>query len=300
MEGKCRFPYVFSVFITLFLSVTVRNTFASNHGPDSDASSIRVAILSCMDPVETYKKFHPLVHYLESRTGRRVTLQVPRDYNTFLRMVRQGQTDFSYQSAHIFLTLEQYLSPEMRLSTLTVSGKRQYHALLVARSDSSIETIGDLRGKSVLFGPRQSTLKTFAAKQLLEEHGIDVEADLHDNSYGSSCVKTAFNVYLKAYDAGFVCAHSYHALMREENPDWPIPPGSLKIIAETMAIPTWIFSASKGIDPAMISLVREALLELSHDSTKEHGEILHSIESSGFVVTRDGDLATLRNRFVLQ
>ncbi len=293
MSRECGKLCSFLIVVTFLVCIPVGSVWCHD-------APVRVAVLSCMDPVKTYKKFHPLAHYLETQIGREVSLLVPRDYSAFMRMVKQGQVDFSYQPAHIFLTLENYLNPEMRLSTLTMSGERQHRALLIVRADSSIKGVADLRGKSVLFGPEQSTVKSFAAKQLLVEHGINLESDLHDSSYGSSCEKTAFNVYLKAYDAGFVCAHSYHTLMGRKNSEWPIPPASLRVVAKTNPIPTWIFSASKNVNPEMVTVVREALLALSSHPTEEHLEILHNIESSGFDITSENDLRMLRKRFVSQ
>ncbi len=278
------------LFLFIFTSVTATHSHVEKN--NSPLSPIKITILPCMDPVKAYKKYHTLSHYLEQQTGRKIYIQVPKDYSAFLRIIKQKETDFAYQSAHVFLAHENSFNQDACLSALTPAGKRQRHAFLITRSDSSIEKVEDLQGKSVLLGPQQSTVKTFAAKQLLKIHGIDLETDLYDYSFGSSCEKNAFNVYLKAFDACFVCEHSYDALMGEKDPDWPIPPGSLKIIAETMPVPTWIFTALSHVDSSTVKKINEALLSMSSNNT-EHKTILHSIESGGFVTTDKRDLITL-------
>ena len=292
-----RLVSIFPLILLLFICTPVRTVHSHSIKNYSDLIPVKVTILPCMDPVTTYKKFHTMAHYLEKQINRKIVLQVPRDYSAFIRIIKRQKTDFSFQPAHIYLTFEDYFNKGTILSSLTPAGKRQHHAILITRTDSSIEKIEDLRGKSVLFGPKQSTVKTFAARQLLQQHGIDVETDLHDSSFGSSCEKTAFNVYLKAYDAGFICDHGYNTLMGEENPDWPIPPGSLKIIAQTIPIPTWIFSASRNVDPSTAKSVNEALLSLTRSVDTEHQKVLHSIDSGGFVPTDERDLLTLREQF---
>lgn len=291
-----RYYPILIILIAVALSVSVSSARAHIGKIHSDLPPLRFTILSCMDPVTTYTNFHVLAHYLESQTGREIILQVPRDYAAFRRIIRRRQTDFSYQPAHVFLDLEDFFNPETLLSGLTPSGRRLHQAFLVARSDSSIETITDLYGKSVLFGPKESTVRAFAARRLLEDNGIDIERDLHDNRYGLSCEKTAFNVFLGAYDAGFVCDHSWKVLSSGANPAWPIPPGSLKIIGKTMEIPTWIFGAMQGLEPDIAQLVADALISLSRSKSPGNSVVLRTIEAGGFAPTKLGDLLLLRDQ----
>lgn len=291
-----RYCTILVIFMAFALIVSVSSARAHIGKIHSDLPPLRLTILSCMDPVTTYTNFHILAHYLESQIGREVILQVPRDYGAFRRIIRRKQTDFSYQPAHVFLDLESFFNPDTLLSGLTPSGRRLHQAFLVARSDSSIETVRDLYGKSVLFGPQESTVRAFAAERLLEDNGIDIERDLHDNRYGLSCEKTAFNVFLGAYDAGFVCDHSWKVLSSGANPAWPIPPGSLKIIGKTMEIPTWVFGARQGLGPGIAQRVADALVSLSRSESPEHDLVLRTIEAGGFAPTELGDLLLLRDQ----
>ncbi|MCB2182744.1 MAG: phosphate/phosphite/phosphonate ABC transporter substrate-binding protein [Desulfobulbaceae bacterium] len=284
--------FLFLCFFIFTFAVAAQAHIDQKH-PDS--SPLKITILPCTDPVKTYKNFHHLAHYLEKKINRDVIIQVPRNHHAFLRIIREHETDFTYQTAHIYIALENSFNRHSSLSALTPDGKRQHKAFLITRSDSSIKNIEDLRGRSILFGSEQSTVKTLASKLLLKNHGIDEEKDLQDYSYGDSCEKNAFNVYLKAFEAGFVCDYSYNSLMSEEDPDWPIPPGSLKIVAETMSVPTWIFSALNTVEVSTVKAVQAALLALTSTNV-EHQKILRSIESGGFVVTDEKDLLMLRKQ----
>ena len=81
--------------------------------------------------------------------------------------------------------------------------------------------------------------------------------------------------------------------MEEKFPDWPIPPGSLKIIAQKMPVPTWIFSALNHVDQETIASVKKALISLT-GSRRDQKILLHSIDSGGFVQTDAKDLLLLR------
>ncbi|WP_456384985.1 phosphate/phosphite/phosphonate ABC transporter substrate-binding protein [Desulfolithobacter sp.] len=258
---------------------------------------VRVVILPCMDPVRVYKKFHPLVHYLEKNIQRRVILMVPGDYRSFSRIIEKGGADFAYLPFRVYLDLRPHFSHEPGLSILTPDGRQQHHGLLVTRSDSGIDKVEDLRGKTLLFGAEKSTVKTLAGMLLLREHGIDVEKDLAGYAFGSSCQKNAFNVYLGTYDATFICSDS-RDILEGKNPDWPIPPGSLRVVARTRPVPTWIFAALDRVPESLITEVNRVFLSLSL-SSEEDRKLLDEIEAAGFVVCDEKKLRLLYKNFQL-
>ena len=55
-----------------------------------------------------------------------------------------------------------------------------------------------------MFGPKLSAARWVAAKALFEENGMNIDKDLKAYSNGKCCEDVAFNVYLKAVDAGVV------------------------------------------------------------------------------------------------
>ncbi|WP_457573815.1 phosphate/phosphite/phosphonate ABC transporter substrate-binding protein [Desulfolithobacter sp.] len=277
-----------TLLLLLLLSVSVSAHIVETY---SGQPPVRIVILPCMDPVRVYKNFHPLAHYLEHKIQRQVILQVPRDYESFRRIIEREETDFAYLSAHVYLALRDYFSKYPSLSILTPSGRQQHHGLLIVRTDSGIDRVEDLRGRTLLFGAEQSTVKTLAARLLLREHGIDPEKDLKEYAYGSSCQKNAFNVYLGAYDATFICNYS-RGVLNGGSADWPIPPGSLKVVARTRSSPTWIFTALEHVPRSLGTVVNKSLLSLKDDSSSGK-KILQSIEAAGFCYTDEKYLRLL-------
>lgn len=265
-------------------------------GSHSQPPPVTITILPCADIVTTYKKFYPLGVFLQKELGSKVVIKVPRDWDELYRLISTGETDFVYQPPHVYVQLEQYYKKSDILTALSLRGERQHHALLIVRHDSAINKVEDLRGKSLLFGSEFSTIKTVTAKKLLQQHGIRYEKDLQEYRYGGSCGEVALNVYLKAADAGFVCDHISDNLSSPPDETWPIPPNSLRVVAETEASPTWIFSAVKSADASMVSAVIKALLSLH--ATRNHQALLKDIESWGFAPILESDLLILRKKFL--
>jgi phosphonate transport system substrate-binding protein len=278
------------------LSYFLLNTHQSMAGSHILPPPLTITILPCADIIGTYKKFYPLAVFLQNEIGSKVVIKVPKDWDELNRLISTGETDFVYQPPHVYVQLEKYYKKSDILTALSLRGERQHHALLIVRSDSNISKVEDLRGKSLLFGSEFSTIKTVAGKGLLQQHGINYEKDLLEYRYGGSCDEIALNVYLKAADAGFVCDHVSKNLSSTPDKTWPIPPNSLRVIAETEESPTWIFSAVKSADASAVSAVIRALLSLH--ATQNHQALLKDIESWGFVPVRDSDLLVLRKKFL--
>ena len=72
---------------------------------DSDVAKkrITVAILPCSDIVMTFKKFHPLITYLEQQTGFDIELVVQTDFTEFEWSIRNGDIDFALQDPHTYV-----------------------------------------------------------------------------------------------------------------------------------------------------------------------------------------------------
>lgn len=285
----------------IFLSLSIIVAPGLNYGHDTEqtykSAPLKITILPNTEAVEAYEQFHPLTHYLEQKLNQKIILQIARDFPSFIRTIKQHDTDFSYQAAHVYLLLEDTFLPKTQLSTLSKNGTLQSFSHLVTRSDSEISSVEDLQGRSLLFGSEFSSVLTFSAKRLLKEHGIDLETDLQDYSFSNSCSKNAFNIYIQAFDAGFICDSRYAALMEGKDLQWPIPPQSLKEVAITEPSPNWVFTPLAHVTPATAAKMRQILLEMSPDNP-EQARILDKINSGGFVATEEKQLTTLRNALI--
>ena len=168
---------------------------------------VSIAVFPCTDAVMSFKKFHLLVSYLQEETGLDVSLSIPRNYAEFERAVRNGDIDFAFQDPHIYVRLAGLYDRGALVRALSRKGAATQAGVVIARKDSGIGTLADLKGKTVMFGPRLSAARWLAAKSLFEENGLDIDRDFKAYSNGRCCEDIAFSVYLGAVDAGVVCDH---------------------------------------------------------------------------------------------
>ena len=143
-----------------------------------------------------------------------------------------------------------------------------------------------------MFGPKVSSAKWVAARNLFREHHIDIITDLEGFSHGGCCEDIAFNVFLKAVDAGVVCDHflTEHSIKQKE---LGVEAGKLAIIGTTAPVSTKIFSARKEVLPADAAKIFMALLKLDN-TLPAHEAILKNAELGGFRRAKDQELAPIR------
>jgi len=250
---------------------------------------VRIAIIPCSDPLKMYEHFQPLIHYLEKETGMKFELKVPMYCGALKRMVIEKEVEFAYQSAHDYIQLVDYYNKDTLLKALTVDGNDHLYGLLIVRKDSDIRQLQDLRGKVVQFGPARSLQKWIAARWLFEEKGIDIEKDLAHYVKGGCCEDIAFNVFVKAVDAGIICDHALDEIRKEDNVDV----SQLRELGRTKLVPTHVLAARKDVPSEVVTAVNSALLKLDSDNP-QHAKMLQFTEIGGFQRSSDDQYDGLR------
>jgi phosphonate transport system substrate-binding protein len=258
----------------------------------SDKKDIVVAVLPCKDVVMTFKKFHPLVTFLKKVTGMEINLVIRKDSVQLEKDLKNGDIDFVFQDPYTYVRLANLYNKGKLLGTLTRQGTRIQSGVVIVRKDSGIRRLEDLKGKTVMFGPKLSATNWVVAKLLFEKRGLNIDQDLKAYSNGTCCEDTAFNVYLKKVDAGVVCDHFFeeHSEMQRE---LGIDIKELAIIDKTRLIPTNVFAASQIVSEGVIKTVNQALLSLDKNKN-EHGKLLYPAELGGFEKSRDIDYDDMR------
>ena len=291
MRNKLFFPILGRSFWVLLICTQL---FVHPVAAATKEPPIRIAITPCTEVAKTFKLFHPLAVYLEKQVKRPVSLVIPKDFQEYERFIMGRETDFAFQAPHTYVKLASHYNQELLLKALTPEGETRHRGVIIVRKDSPLKRIEDLKGKRVLFGAENDMAKSLASWRLLEKHGIRPDKDLAGYQHDGSCESIALNVFLKAVDAGAVCDFSFEEInAAREGGESEIPAGQLRILGQTDAIPTWVFSSLKGVDQELVRKVNTALTGLSK-AKKEHQKVLEKAEVGGFVLARDSDFDEVR------
>jgi ABC-type phosphate/phosphonate transport system substrate-binding protein len=138
---------------------------------------------------------------------------------------------------------------------LTVRGSGDLSGVFIARADSPLASVADLKGKKLLLGPDGAYEKSFAARLAL--HDADALPERVEIIDG--CVPLAAEIIEKRADAGVVSSYVADfgglSLLGDA--------AQFKEIGRTKSIPFMTFAVSTRLDPALRDSIRAALLEIT-------------------------------------
>jgi phosphonate transport system substrate-binding protein len=280
---------MFKLLVLLFTILSLQVTPIS---AEVERKPVNIAVLPCTDIVMTFKKFHPLVTYLTQKTGLPIRLVVPEDLTKFGASINNGEIDFALQDPHTFLKLSDLFDKDSLLRALNLEGGTTQSGVIIVRKDSGIQKVTDLKGKTVMFGPKFSASKWLAGRLLLEENGINIEKDLKAYLNGGCCEDIAFNVFLKAVDAGVVCDH-FAGEHEDKQKELGLDVSQIMVIAKTKDVPMKVFGARKGVDKDNILKMKQALLNLDRHNPDDM-KLLYPAELGGFQEYSDTDFGLIK------
>jgi phosphonate transport system substrate-binding protein len=147
----------------------------------------------------TLKLFRPMVSYLSKKLGREVKLRTSKNFKSFWTNVITKKFDLvHYNQYHYILSHKQFgyqvILKNSEFGESTIAG-----ALLI-RKDSNIKSIGDLKGKTIVFGGGPKAMQSYiVARYLLEQGGLK-QTDYIER-FAVNPPNAIFSAYYKQSDA---------------------------------------------------------------------------------------------------
>lgn len=100
--------------------------------------------------------YRPLADYLAKTLGRKVQLRTVDSWEGLAKSLASGETDMALLGPWGYVLANRNAGAQA-VATILYDGKPTYHALIVTRPDSGIQTLADLKGKHFAFGDKGST-----------------------------------------------------------------------------------------------------------------------------------------------
>src|SRR5574341_274885 len=254
----------------------------------ADASAeIKLGILPRLSAVELHGMFSPLAEYLSAETGEKVSLVIPKDFDAFKASVKAGQVDLGFANSLVYVQLKK----DAAIDPLAVSAEKKagtkFRGVIIARKDSGIEKVQDLKGKKLIFVEADSAAGYVFQMLLLSKAGLDVHKDFTTLPFAKKHDNVTMAVFNKAADAGGI---------REDDLDKmkdKVDLSQIKIVAYTDYFPNWPIFAMSKLNKGTAAKVQTALLKLKPNNA-ESEKILGAAKLAGFAAVTDKDYDQLR------
>ncbi len=258
--------------------------------------AFRIGYMICNSAQETRERFQPLTAYLSQATGARFEA-VYLDTVDVEDALRRGELEFTHTNSLLYVVFrERYGVRPVAADERGAFGVRT-RGTIIARRDSGIRSLDDLRGKRFVFGPQWAPFGFLAQYALLLEAGVDPEADLGYYAIPAGSwkhEKVIYAVLYGAFDAGAAPLIDLEEMAAEGK----IRADDLVVLARSDLAPYCTVAAAPRVPSDWVERTRKALLDLGPGTTAEvDGErvrVLSRARLSGFARVTDADYEPIR------
>src|SRR3990172_9290531 len=254
----------------------------------SNASAeIKFGILPRLSAVELTTMYSPLTEYLTKETGEKVSLVIPKDFDAFKEVVKWGKVEMAFANSLVYVQLKKDVAVEPLALSAEKKAGTKFRGIIIARKDSGIEKISDLKGKKLIFVEKDSAAGYIFQMLLLTKAGLDVHKDFTMLPFAKKHDNVTMAVFNKAADAGGI---------REDDLDKmkdKVDLSQLKIVAYSDYFPNWPVFATPKLNKGAASKIKAALLKLK-PGDPEAKKILGAAKLACFATVSDKDYDQLR------
>ena len=257
--------------------------FCSTGWAQARPSKLVVGLLPGESAPTVMRLNEPLRAYLQKQLGIPVELVVGASYAATGEALRFGRIDIAYLGpvTYILQSRRARLEPFARPSH-PVEGPT-FKAVIIVPSGSPAQKLADLKGKDIAFGDPASTSGTWVPRYQLLSAGLISGRDYVMRVLGAHDA-VALAVANRKAAAGGLSMPIYERLLKEGKLDAK----AVRVLAESPAIPEYMWTFREGLDPEFREQVREAFIHVSDP------EALKVFRAEAFISAVDSDVDRVR------
>lgn len=235
--------------------------------------------------------FEPLMTYLSGVLGQKVGLFVAKDYDDLRIQMWSQAVDIGYLPP--FEYVEAARAGKVRIvAQVQIHGTANYRGIIIARQDSGLKTLADLRGKRFAYVDRKSASGYVYPRSMLVDQGADPDHYFLSTLFLGDHAAVVNAVLNGAADAGAVYDGEIDRAKGQG-----VAVGDLVIIGHTSPIPREAIAVRTGLDPALVQQIQAALVNISNAEAARAMISSNDEGLTGFVVGHDKDFNGLRLQY---
>ncbi|MGB0749478.1 MAG: phosphate/phosphite/phosphonate ABC transporter substrate-binding protein [Magnetospiraceae bacterium] len=230
---------------------------------------------------QTLQIFSPLATYLQTGLGRPVELWAAADYTTFERHLAAEEYDL------VHLNQSQYIKARDRSGYDAIIqneefGEPSLRAAIFVRADSGIDSLQDLRGKTIAFGGNKDAMVSYIIPTFLMRKANILEGD-YKEKFASNPPSALMSMIIRESEAAGAGEKRLQLPLIAKR----IAPGSVKALAVSDAFSHLPWAVHPRVDPHTKAQLRDLLLAL--EETEKGRKILSTAKLTGFNPAADAD-----------
>ena len=279
--------------VAVIVAVACGGASTTSNTPKEEApkSQIVMAFVPSQQAQQVLTSAKPLADYISKEIGVPVVAQVPTSYSAVTEGMTSGLVDVGWVGPLDYVIGHEQNGAEPMTKSVR-KGVAGYHAFLISRKNSGINSIKDLKGKSFAFGDAVSASSNLYPRYFMKQNGIDPDKDLGKIANISNQTAIADAVCNGTVDAGAI----YDDARTNAGADQACPGimDKTQVFFTTPLIPGDPQEVRKNLNSGQKDKLRKAMIKLGSDPSMQ--KILMSL----YTIERldpasDGDYQQIRD-----
>jgi phosphonate transport system substrate-binding protein len=229
---------------------------------------------------EQTRKFGPIVKYLESTLGMKVEFTPVSDYPAAVEALVNKNVDMVWFGGFTYVQASNRSGGKVIPIAQRVEDTK-FQSVFIAKADSGIKTLADLKGKQVSFGSQSSTSGHLMPRSFLLQAKIDPDKDFKRIAYSGAHDATIASVVSGKVDAAALDITVWNKFVNEGKVDTK----AVVVFYTTPGYYNYNWSVHADMPAAMRERVTKALLALD-PATAEGKEILTLNRATRYIPTK--------------
>ncbi|MCU0774123.1 MAG: putative selenate ABC transporter substrate-binding protein [Ideonella sp.] len=228
---------------------------------------------------EQVRKFTPIANYLERQLGMKVEFTPVSDYPAAVEALVNKRVDLVWFGG--FTHVQAQIRSGGKIVPIAQREEdTKFQSVFIAKTDSGIKSLADLKGKQVSFGSQSSTSGHLMPRHFLLQAGLNPEKDFRRIAYSGAHDATIASVVSGRVDAAALDITVWRKFVSENRVDTK----AVDVFFTTPTFFNYNWSVHADMPVELRNRVQKALLDLSPD-TPEGKEILQLNRATRYIPT---------------
>jgi phosphonate transport system substrate-binding protein len=241
---------------------------------------LRVTTIPEEAATEQIRKFTPLATYLEQQLGMKVEFTPVNDYPAAVEALVNKKVDLVWFGG--FTHVQANLRSGGKIIPIAQREEdTKFQSVFIAKTDSGIKGLADMKGKQVSFGSQSSTSGHLMPRSFLLQANINPEKDFARIAYSGAHDATIASVVSGKVDAAALDITVWRKFVSENRVDTK----AVDVFFTTPGYFNYNWSVHADMPAALRDRVKAALLGLN-PANPAHAEILKLNRATRYIETR--------------
>jgi phosphonate transport system substrate-binding protein len=240
---------------------------------------LRVTTIPEEAATEQVRKFGPIAAYLEKKLGMKVEFTPVSDYPAAVEALVNKKVDLAWLGGFTFVQANIRAGGKI-VPIAQREEDTRFQSVFIAKTDSGIKTLTDMKGKQISFGSQSSTSGHLMPRHFLLQAGLNPEKDFRRVAYSGAHDATIASVVSGKVDAAALDITVWRKFTGEGKVDTK----AVDVFVTTAPFFNYNWSVHADMPADLRARLQKALLDID-PATPEGAEILKLNRATRYIPT---------------